>query len=54
MISNKYSDLYEPLIRIFEAGFSVGFRHGEFMVGTYSLGKIDIQNERMNDVFNIN
>ena len=52
-IAIKYINIYEPLIRIFESGFSVGISKGEFMVGAYSISKVNIKNQRMNKRLNI-
>ncbi|GKX54357.1 hypothetical protein SOASR030_04690 [Leminorella grimontii] len=50
-IAVKNRDVFEPLIRIFENGCTIGFHHGEFMVGKYSLGKINVAKEITNKPF---
>lgn len=35
--SCKYPDLYEPLLRIFEMGYSIRIHHGELIVGKQAI-----------------
>ncbi len=50
-IAMKYFNIYEPLIRIFESGSSVGSRHGEFMIGDFSIGRVNLENERQREIY---
>lgn len=33
----SYADVYEPLLMLFERGQSIGFHHGELIVGSYAI-----------------
>lgn len=37
LIACSYADIYEPLLKLFERGQSIGFHHGELIVGSFAI-----------------
>ena len=50
-ISIGYPDIYEPIFKVLEKGHAIGRYKGEFMIGDFSIGRIDLEEARQREIY---